>query len=272
MKRSSRNVANLVVLILLFIPAMEAAGSPKVTPPSDYLNVWQARRVAIAGLMATNHYYGGLRIGSYRFTLDSLEIDTTGHEHFKIDLKSLPPVFVHEGIGVRCYLKDDTGKSLPAPLNKWAVDCANGPGQGELVAVAQSFADAINRLRAFAGIAGDTLRAFPQQAAAWRALASKPPVPENVRLQRLLAEDAIKEEKPEEALKRYEAGLELYPTWPQGYFNAALVAAELGFYPEAIEHMQSYLELVPDAADAQAARDQIAIWQFKASQPAPAPK
>jgi hypothetical protein len=30
--------------------------------------------------------------------------------------------------------------------------------------------------------------------------------------------------------------------------------------------MQAYLELVPDAPDAQAARDQIAIWQFRAKE------
>ena len=34
--------------------------------------------------------------------------------------------------------------------------------------------------------------------------------------------------------------------------------------------MQAYLELMPDAADAQAARDQIAMWQYKAKQPQPA--
>ena len=34
-------------------------------------------------------------------------------------------------------------------------------------------------------------------------------------------------------------------------------------HAEAIEHMQAYLELVPDAQDAQSARDQIVIWQYK---------
>jgi regulator of sirC expression with transglutaminase-like and TPR domain len=94
-------------------------------------------------------------------------------------------------------------------------------------------------------------------------LPSKPAIPEEIRLRRLLAEDAVKQNKPGEALNRYEAGLELYPTWPQGWFNAALIAAELGFYTDAAEHMQAYLELVPDASDAQAARDQIAIWQLR---------
>jgi regulator of sirC expression with transglutaminase-like and TPR domain len=107
-------------------------------------------------------------------------------------------------------------------------------------------------------------REFPQRAAAWRALPSKPPLPEEVREKRLLAEDAVKHHKPEEALDYYEAGLDLYPTWPQGHFNAALTAGELGYYTEATEHMQTYLELVPNAPDAQSARDQILIWRDKA--------
>ena len=92
----------------------------------------------------------------------------------------------------------------------------------------------------------------------------KPPIPEEVREQRLLAEDAVKNNKPGEALDFFEAGLELYPTWPQGHFNAALIAAELDLYGDAVEHMQAYLELLPDAPNAQSARDQILIWRHKA--------
>ena len=58
-----------------------------------------------------------------------------------------------------------------------------------------------------------------------------------------------------------EAGLADYPVWPEGQFNAALLSAEMGYFPEAVRHMRCYLELVPEAADAQAARDQIVIWQ-----------
>ena len=64
----------------------------------------------------------------------------------------------------------------------------------------------------------------------------------------------------------YEKALQSYPTWPQGRFNAALIASELGLYAEAVEHMQSYLELVPDAADSPSARDQILIWQHRAGE------
>jgi hypothetical protein len=48
-----------------------------------------------------------------------------------------------------------------------------------------------------------------------------------------------------------------------------MIAAELGSYAEAVERMQADLELVPDASDAQAARDQIVIWRDKAGQQQP---
>ena len=121
-------------------------------------------------------------------------------------------------------------------------------------------------MRAFARDANAPLRTFTQRAAAWRALATKPPIPEEVRVQRMMAEDAFKANKPDEALRYYEAGVLLYPTWPEGNFNAALIAGDLGYYAAAIEHMQAYLELVPEAADAQAARDKILIWQTKAKE------
>lgn len=43
--------------------------------------------------------------------------------------------------------------------------------------------------------------------------------------------------------------------------RTALLYAELKYYSEAIHHMRAYLELVPDASDAQQARDQIILWQ-----------
>ena len=111
---------------------------------------------------------------------------------------------------------------------------------------------------------------FHQQAAAWRALATKPPLPDAVRIRRIAAEDAIKNNNPNAALKYYEEGLDLYPTWPEGWFNAALIEGQLGAYDEAVQHMQNYLELAPNAPDAQAAHDQIGLWQLKSGEQKPA--
>jgi hypothetical protein len=133
------------------------------------------------------------------------------------------------------------------------------------LADAQAVADAMNFLRDYAR--GDRQSSespspdFSQQASAWRALTPRPPIPEQVRQHRLIAENAIRQKDFDTAVDEYEAGLADYPVWPEGHFNAALLAAEMGYFPEAVRHMHCYLELVPEAADAPAARDQIVIWQ-----------
>ena len=129
----------------------------------------------------------------------------------------------------------------------------------------QALTDALNRLRSAARgedqeTQGDACREFQQKAAAWRALPVKPAISEEVRQHRLLAEHAVDEKKFIDAVEEYEAGLEINPTWPEGHFNAALLCAEIKYYSEAIHHMRAYLELVPDAPDAQAVRDQMIIW------------
>lgn len=104
---------------------------------------------------------------------------------------------------------------------------------------------------------------FQEEARAWRALPVKPALPETVRRSKLLAEDAIKNRKFEEAVDHYEQGLQVAPLWPEGQFNAALIYGELEIYGQAVLHMKRYLELNPDAPDAPAARDQVMIWQAK---------
>lgn len=104
---------------------------------------------------------------------------------------------------------------------------------------------------------------FQKKAAAWRALSVKPALSETVRRERVLAENALREKDPKSAIEHYESGLQIDPVWPEGHFNAALLYAELNDYDNAVWHMRAYVELAPDAPDAQGARDQIAIWQDK---------
>ncbi len=271
MRRLAINVASFTVLILLFMSLVEAADTTKKpSPPSDSMTVSQARSAVVAGLKAVHAYHLNVDVDSFRFMLDSVEFDGKiagrGSEHFKIDLKSFPPVLPRRRWDGAYLIKDKAGgdRNIPRPLNQiifWGKDRA---------ADAALLADGLNSLRAIATGRQAALSEFPQQAAAWRAMATKPPLPEEVRAQRLLAESAVKEKKLQKALTHYETGLGLYPTWPQGHFNAALIAAELGYFADAVEHMQAYLELVPDAPDAQSARDQIVIWRDKAGQPVPA--
>jgi len=263
---------SLAIIALLMSPAlgpMAHAQAPAHKP--NEMSIWQARRTLTTkpNKVKVNGWYGPIR-----FSPDSFEYDVMNSkkvpETVKVDLVTAPVVItncwrtqcrlskssVAKNTGLRDYLERfDWYDFGPEPT------CS-----AECVHAAETFAAAFNRLRAFALDSSSPLRSFPQRAAAWRAVAAKPPVPDEVNVQRLMAEDAIKEKKPDDALNYYENGIALYPTWPEGNFNAALIAGELDYYSDAIEHMQAYLELVPDAAGAQAAHEKILIWQVKAKQ------
>jgi hypothetical protein len=278
MKRIARIVFLPVLpVLLLFFSLVETPGfaqAPAYQP--SQMNIWQARRAMVAE--------AGTGI---RFSPDGFEYDTMSYKKvpgtIKIDLVTAPAVEASRRFAGSWSLKltYDAG-SLPKNkvtsnflYRNWAdpppsvcflCDTPRPTCSADCVQKAQTFAVAFNSLRAFARDANAPLRTFTQRAAAWRALATKPPIPEEVRVQRMMAEDAFKANKPDEALHYYEAGVLLYPTWPEGNFNAALIAGDLNYYAAAIEHMQAYLELVPEAADAQAARDKILIWQNKAKE------
>lgn len=108
-----------------------------------------------------------------------------------------------------------------------------------------------------------TQRAFDQQLAAWRANGSKIEVPEEAQRHYVLSQQAFQEKNFGRQADELSAVLEIYPTWPEQQFDLALVLAELNRYAEAIQHMQMYLELSPEAPDAQKAKQQIWIWQDK---------
>lgn len=134
-------------------------------------------------------------------------------------------------------------------------------------AEAQRFADAVNRL-IYENIAGPrapvSLLQFRTRAEQWRQDRARYPQPSNWDRHRLLAEDAIREKDLIGAIQHYEQGLEAYEFWPEGWFNAALLYAELGEYGAAADRMNHYLELTPDAPDAPAARERVVVWEAKA--------
>lgn len=107
---------------------------------------------------------------------------------------------------------------------------------------------------------------FQTKTAAWRAMATKPAPGDEVYKDRLLAEDAIKNKDLAAAVKYYEQGIAAEPTWDQGWYNAALVYAEQKDYFDAALCMRHYVLLDPSASDAQAAKDNIILWEAKAEE------
>jgi tetratricopeptide (TPR) repeat protein len=107
------------------------------------------------------------------------------------------------------------------------------------------------------------LAQFREQSNAWRSAAVKPSMPDDAREHQVLAEFAFKEKNADKAISEYSAALSVFPTWPEGQYNLAMLAGEKKMYDVAIKHMKYYLELAPDSADAQAAKDAVIIWKDK---------
>jgi tetratricopeptide (TPR) repeat protein len=107
-------------------------------------------------------------------------------------------------------------------------------------------------------------RDFQPAAAAWRALPTKPPLSQEADRHRVLAENAIEEKNLGAAVNHYVAALQIQPMWPTGWYNLALILAELNDYTGAADCMRRYLELTPDAPDAKSCREQSFIWDDKA--------
>jgi hypothetical protein len=114
--------------------------------------------------------------------------------------------------------------------------------------------------------AAANLEEFKPKAAEWRQLAVKPELPEEAHRHQVLAENAYQSKDIGKAIAEYEAALRAYPLWPEGHYNLAMLAGEIGGRPGydlAIFHMKSYLELLPEAPDARAAKDSVIVWEDK---------
>jgi tetratricopeptide (TPR) repeat protein len=145
---------------------------------------------------------------------------------------------------------------------------AQNPFKWESREDAEIFADALARLADAARHSPvDDSAAFAEKAAAWRALTPKPGLSPDADRERILAEAAFREKKPEVAFSHFERALAIEPCWPDGNFNAALLAGELGVYEDALRYMRRYLMLVPDSKDAAGAREKIIVWEDKLAHP-----
>lgn len=297
MKHAARNLTAVTLLSLSFISvahAQQPAKQDNAPPPqAGWMTTRQARRAVALGLKhaATNP---PTKISNIRFSENSVEFNIDETYVFKkwgaclatgktrIDLRTLGVLTTKREVYRKkvypSHLYMD-GKDLSSTVFNFGAFgglCGKhlnilGIFAFDTVEKAQAFADAMNRLSYIAGSGAKEQqdaewRIFQQKAAAWRALSPRPPLAEGARQQRVLAENSVHEKNLDAAIEHYEDGLDIDPLWPEGHFNAALLYAEQNQYSDAIAHMRAYLELVPNASDAEAARDQILIWQDKLKQ------
>lgn len=152
------------------------------------------------------------------------------------------------------------------PLSdRWYLWCTDG-GQFEdnRAGCSRLLADAFYVLRKARQSMPTEDEAFRDAATKYRALATKPALPEEVRRFKVQAEFLIAQKRYPEAIKLYADALKVAPWWPDGRFNRAMLLAETRRYREAIQEMGRFLALEPHAPDAREAQDNIYRWESMA--------
>jgi len=104
---------------------------------------------------------------------------------------------------------------------------------------------------------------FEPVAAQYRALTVKPAVSEEQRKLIVQANALAQQKQYGKAISRYQEVIKLDQTsYPEAYFNMALLAAQENLPVTAIFYMRHYLLLRPDAKDARSAQDKIYEWEL----------
>lgn len=103
---------------------------------------------------------------------------------------------------------------------------------------------------------------FASRAAQYRALTVKPPMSEEQRQYVVQANLLSRRKDYVGAIDLYLKVIDLDPvSYPDAYFDLALLSAQLQWFKPAIGYMTQYLSLVPDAKDARSAQDKIYEWE-----------
>jgi tetratricopeptide (TPR) repeat protein len=102
---------------------------------------------------------------------------------------------------------------------------------------------------------------FKSIAVQYRMEQIKPALPTDAQRYATQANDAFSNHRVSDAILLYDKALDTSPWWPTGHYNLALLLGSKREYADAIDEMNKYLELVPDAPDAQKAKQHIWVWQ-----------
>ncbi len=97
----------------------------------------------------------------------------------------------------------------------------------------------------------------------YRELAIKPPVSEEQRKNIVLAELMTRQQDYTKAISHYIDVINLDPvSYPEAYFNLALLSEQMQRYSMAVYYMKLYLMLVPEGEDSRRAQDKMYEWEY----------
>jgi tetratricopeptide (TPR) repeat protein len=108
---------------------------------------------------------------------------------------------------------------------------------------------------------------FQAKAAQYRGMKVKPPVSEEQRKYIVQANVLNDRKEYAKAIDLYLKVVAVDPvSYPEAYFNLALLSAQMQRFKPAIAYMKQYLLLVPEAKDARSGQDKIYEWELMAPQ------
>jgi tetratricopeptide (TPR) repeat protein len=255
----------------------------RITAPQSPMTVRQARKVASSTII---RLYDGLyhkgTVQDLKITRHRIEFAFAGDDrydcvmafaalgNFSVRTRANGKASVYsngKSLGLTSVAKTD-GKSTRA--NGWAVSLEDFKLPFlESEREALTLVDALLTLKEAEGAPAPEdaeFAAFSEGAKLWLATTPKPPMSDDARLSKVVAEDAFKRKDFAAALDGYCDALEKHPMWPEGHYNAALLAAQIEDYELAARHIRRYLALAPEAKDAPAAKDKLLLWEHKAKQ------
>jgi len=217
MIKAHKHLIGIAVLIFLLLPC----SAPAQQQTTDQLKNPSDNQITI--FRALRHLpcrtEGGAGCHDLKYRGRTLEFDVTAQTknnaglettNYTIDMTTLPTI-TYECMSKRHWSGIVSWKSDECGFKAGGQDTS--PEVARLLssphdAPGDFVARALNRVHEFSLQTNSPLNNFSQAAAAWRALPQRPPLLDAVRVQRLLAEDALKQGQPYMALYYYETGLE----------------------------------------------------------------
>jgi tetratricopeptide (TPR) repeat protein len=258
-----------IYCLILLIAAVTVATSPECAAstekfgetPREKNSVSQARGIIRASLHETHYHFeaSGVTVHTIRIKRDR----ATWVEVFGGDSQDYSLVFPE----VSNFSVRDYGSNARIDFNDGGSKFIKNSMRSSNKALAIKFVDAVLTLKVAAQRPESEeadFAAFAEQVRSWLSTTLRPAMSDEARTCKLLAEDAFKRQDYSAALEAYNEALELYPMWPEGHYNAALLAAETKDYSSAADHIRRYLVLAPNAKDAPTAKDKFLLWQHKA--------
>lgn len=133
-------------------------------------------------------------------------------------------------------------------------------GQG----YAREFADALYALKVGGGgVPEKEANDFHSIALDYRKKDPKPKLPQATIELKKQAESAAKAGRYNSAIDFYTEALSATPWWPYGHYNLAFLLEQQNRKDEAAGEMKKFLDLVPDAVEAEKAKEKIKFWTGK---------